>query len=79
MNMESILIVDDDPGFRSLMETILRGEGYVIDMAGSVAEALSSSGRKSFHLVISDLKLPDGRGVDVLRHCKQEMPETRSS
>jgi DNA-binding NtrC family response regulator len=74
--MESILIVDDDPGFRSLMETILRGEGYVIDMAGSVAEALSSSGRKSFHLVISDLKLPDGSGVDVLRHCKQEMPET---
>jgi two-component system response regulator FlrC len=74
--MESILIVDDDPGFRSLMETILRGEGYAVDAAGSVAEALSAAGRKSYHLVISDLKLPDGSGVEVLRHWKQEMPET---
>ena len=74
--MESILIIDDDPGFRSLMETILRGEGYAVDVAGSVAEAIAAAGRKSYHLVVSDLKLPDGSGVEVLRHWKQEMPET---
>jgi two-component system response regulator AtoC len=73
--MESILIVDDDPGFRSLMETILRGEGYSVDVAGNVAEALAAAGRKSYHLVVSDLKLPDGSGIDILRHWKQEMPE----
>jgi two-component system NtrC family response regulator len=74
--MEWILIVDDDPGFRSLMETILRGEGYTVDAAGSVAEAIVATDKRSYHLVVSDLKLPDGSGVDVLRHCKQEMPET---
>jgi two-component system response regulator AtoC len=76
LNMESILIVDDDPGFRSLMETILRGEGYAVDIAGNVAEALSAAGRKSYHLVVSDLKLPDGSGAEILRHWKREMPET---
>ena len=75
MNMESILIVDDDPGFRSLMEAILRGEGYAVDAAGNVAEAVSAAGRRSYHLVISDLKLPDGSGIDVLRHLKQEMSD----
>jgi DNA-binding NtrC family response regulator len=74
--METILIVDDDAGFRSLMETILRGEGYEVDSAGSVGQARAQGERRSYHLVITDLKLPDGSGLDVLRHWKQEMPET---
>ena len=73
--MECILVVDDDPGFRSLLETILRGEGYQVEAAGTVAEALSAGSRRSYHLVISDLKLPDGTGLEILRHWKQEMPE----
>jgi len=72
---ESILVIDDDAGFRGLMETILRGEGYAVDAADSVAEALAAGNRKSYHLVISDLKLPDGSGTDILRHWKEEMPE----
>jgi DNA-binding NtrC family response regulator len=73
--METILIVDDDPGFRALMETILRGEGYTVDTAGSVSEAALRISRRSYHLVISDLKLPDGSGIDVLRHARQEMSD----
>jgi DNA-binding NtrC family response regulator len=74
--MESILIVDDDPGFRNLMETILSTEGFSVDVAASVAEAISAAARRSYHVVVSDLKLPDGSGVEILRHWKQEMPET---
>ncbi len=73
--MENILIVDDDAGFRSLMETILRGEGYQVETAGSVSEALARTSAKSYHLFIADLKLPDGSGIDLLRHWKQELPE----
>ena len=73
--METILIVDDDAGFRSLMETILKGEGYTVESAGSVAEAVACANRRSYHLLISDLKLPDGSGLDLLRHWKSEMPE----
>jgi two-component system response regulator FlrC len=73
--MATILIVDDDAGFRALMDTILQGEGHETETAGSVAEARAAGARRSFHLVITDLKLPDGSGLDVLRYWKQEMPE----
>jgi DNA-binding NtrC family response regulator len=73
--METILIVDDDAGFRSLMETILRGEEYAVEVAASVAAAIACANRRSYHLLISDLKLPDGTGLDLLRHWKREMPE----
>ena len=73
--MATILIVDDDAGFRALMDTILQGEGYETECAASAAEALAAGRRRSFHLVVTDLKLPDGSGLDVLRYWKQEMPE----
>lgn len=72
--METILIVDDDAGFRGLMETILKGEGYTVESAGSVAEAMACANRRSYHLLISDLKLPDGTGMELLRYWRQEMP-----
>ena len=73
--MATILIVDDDAGFRTLMDTILQGEGYETETAASVAEARAAGAHRSFHLVVTDLKLPDGSGLDVLRFWKQEMPE----
>lgn len=73
--MEQILIVDDDPGFRSLMAAILSGEGYEITAAGTVAEAIGHCERRQFHLVISDLKLPDGDGLDVLRWSAEHTPQ----
>ena len=74
--MDTILIVDDDPGFRSLLETILRGEGYGVETAGSVLEATRAGARRSYDLVLSDLKLPDGDGLAVLRWWSEHMPET---
>jgi two-component system response regulator FlrC len=73
--MPTVLIVDDDAGFRTLMDTILQGEGYETETATSVGEALAAGARRSFSLVVTDLKLADGSGVDVLRYWKQEMPE----
>ena len=74
--MEQILVVDDDPGFRKLLETILAGEGYRVTTAASVADALRQSEHRQFHLVVSDLKLPDGDGLDILRWLKEHTPET---
>ncbi|MBL8176255.1 MAG: sigma-54-dependent Fis family transcriptional regulator [Bryobacterales bacterium] len=73
--MEHILIVDDDPGFRRLLETILRTEGYQITTAASVTEALAQCQQRKFHLVVCDLKLPDGDGLAVLRWSKENAPE----
>ncbi len=65
--MAAILVVDDDPGFRKLLETILAGEGHNVATAGSVAEAIRAASRQAFDLVLSDLRLPDGDGMAVLR------------
>ena len=73
--METILLVDDDAGFRGLMEAILTGEGYEVDCAGSVAEAIECANRRRYHLLISDLRLPDSSGLDLVRYWRQEMPE----
>ena len=74
--MERILIVDDDPGFRNLLETILVGEGYGVENAGSVGEALRAGAQRKYDLVVADLKLPDGDGLAVLRWWMENMPET---
>ena len=74
--METILVVDDDPGFRRLLETILAKEGYQVQTSGSVAEALRQGQARSFDLVISDLRLPDGDGLAVLKWWKENAPET---
>ena len=63
INMEQILVVDDDAGFRALLDTILKAEGYETETAGSVAEAIRAGSRRQFHLVLTDLKLPDGDGL----------------
>jgi two-component system response regulator AtoC len=74
--MERILIIDDDPGFRELLETILDGEGYTVDSGASVADATRLGARRQYDVVLSDLKLPDGSGLDVLRWFNEQMPET---
>ena len=76
MTMEPILVVDDDPGFRGLLETILKGEGYHVESAAGVAEAVRQASRSQFHLVLTDLKLPDGDGMVVLRWFRENSPET---
>jgi len=73
---EKILVVDDDPGFSLLLETILKGEGYDVDTASNVQTARGLGARRIYHLVISDLKLPDGDGLQVLEFFRDQAPET---
>jgi DNA-binding NtrC family response regulator len=70
-----ILVVDDDPGFRGLIGTILSGEGYRVVAATSIAEGKQAWQKKQFHLMVCDLRLPDGDGVSLLRWAKEQSPE----
>ncbi len=74
--MNPILVVDDDPGFRRLLETILCGEGYTVEVAAKVGDARRLCGSKAYSLVISDLKLPDGDGLDVQKWFLEHAPKT---
>ncbi|KQY88965.1 MULTISPECIES: sigma-54 dependent transcriptional regulator [Roseateles] len=66
-----LLVVDDEPDLRTLYELTLLREGYEIDSAGSVAEALAHLQATTYSAVITDMKLPDGSGLSVLRWLEQ--------
>jgi DNA-binding NtrC family response regulator len=65
--MQNILVVDDDPGFAKLLVTILEAEGHHVRIASSVSEALRAGELTHFDLVLTDLRLPDGDGIQILR------------
>jgi len=66
-----LLVVDDEPDLRTLYELTLLREGYEIDSAGSVAEALAHLQAGSYGAVITDMRLPDGSGLALLRWLEQ--------
>ncbi len=74
--MANILVVDDDPGFRKLLETILSAEGYEVASAATVGEAVRAGAARRFDLVLCDLRLPDGDGLQVLRRFREMAPGT---
>jgi two-component system, NtrC family, response regulator PilR len=67
-----LLVIDDEPDLRTLYELSLVREGYEVETAGSVAEALAALNAHSFDAVITDMRLPDGLGLDVLRHLEAQ-------
>ncbi|RZJ09456.1 MAG: sigma-54-dependent Fis family transcriptional regulator [Rubrivivax sp.] len=71
MSTKRLLVVDDEPDLRTLYELTLLREGYEIDSAGSVAEALDRLEAAQYSAVITDMKLPDGSGLALLRWLEQ--------
>jgi class 3 adenylate cyclase len=74
--MASILVVDDEPGARRTMALLLRTRGHRVREAAGVAAALGVLAEDAFDVVITDLKMPDGAGLDVLRASKAHRPAT---
>jgi two-component system, NtrC family, response regulator PilR len=71
-----VLVVDDEPDLRTLYELTLLREGYRVDAAGTLAEAWEQLQAKKFDAVITDMRLPDGLGLELLhRMLAQQRPE----
>ncbi|MDC8784222.1 sigma-54-dependent transcriptional regulator [Roseateles koreensis] len=68
----SLLVVDDEPDLRTLYELTLLREGYELDTAGTVADALARLQARSYSAVITDMRLPDGSGLDILQWLEQQ-------
>jgi DNA-binding response OmpR family regulator len=62
-----ILFVEDHEDTARVLGRILRNAGFDLSHAGTVAEARSLAGTRRFDLLISDLGLPDGSGLDLMR------------
>jgi len=62
-----VLVVDDEPDLRTLCELTLLREGYRVQTAGSLHEARAQLAEGGFDVVITDMRLPDGLGLELLR------------
>lgn len=69
-----ILVVDDDAGQRSLLETFLRAQGFRTQAADSGAAALALLDRESFSLIVSDVRMPGISGIETLRRVRERQP-----
>ena len=71
-----ILIIDDEPDLRTLYELTLLRQGYRVESAGSLAQARELLKEFHFDAVITDMRLPDGLGLELLRDLSsQQRPE----
>ncbi len=68
----TILVVEDDTHQRAIIKTILAKEGFYVEDVGTGKEALELVKNTSFDLVLSDLRLPDIEGTEVLREVKSQ-------
>ncbi len=66
-----LLVVDDEPDLRTLYELTLLREGYDVECAGSVEEAWGLLALRQSHLVITDMRLPDGLGLELLQRMER--------
>ena len=62
-----ILVIDDEPDLRTLYELTLLREGYRVEAAGDLAQARQQLENSQFDAVITDMRLPDGLGLELLR------------
>ena len=67
----SLLLVDDDRQILESMSAWLREQGYQIDTASSLATAVATLARKKFDLVLSDIRLGEEDGFDLIDHCRR--------
>ena len=74
--MSSILIVDDEASLVGSLTFALRAEGYAVESAGTGAAGLEAAERFRPGLVLLDVRLPDGSGIDVLEKLRAAQPET---
>jgi DNA-binding NtrC family response regulator len=70
----SILVVDDEESLRHSVSRALRREGYTVDAAATAGEAVERLGRRPFDAVVTDVRLPDLCGLDVLAACSRVRP-----
>ena len=71
----SILVVDDEAPIRDLLSEFFTKKGYTVLTGGTVEEALRKSNEETLHLVILDVLLPDGDGMETLSAIKAAHPQ----
>jgi two-component system NtrC family response regulator len=72
--LAAILVIDDEETLRGLLARVIQLEGYTVFQAANVKEGLKVLSRETINVVVSDVKLPDGNGVDLTAKIRSEFP-----
>ncbi len=67
-----ILLVEDDPDSAEMLALLLSSEGFEVQVAGSVHQARALA--EGCEVLVSDIALPDGSGLDLMRRIRQQKP-----
>ncbi|MCR9116090.1 MAG: sigma-54 dependent transcriptional regulator [bacterium] len=76
MQRASLLLVDDDRFLLESMTDWLRSQNYAVEAASSVRAAQTTLAERKFDIVLSDIRLGDGDGFDLLHWCNENQPES---
>ena len=76
MSASRILVVDDERSVTDALQMILADLGHRVDSAKNLGEATALLKGSPYDLVFTDLRLPDGSGIDLLDHIKSDTPDT---
>src|SRR5208283_2128262 len=73
---QSVLVVDDEPGMRAALVANFQRQGWQADSASGAVEAMRKFEDARFPLVVTDIRMPDGDGLSVMRSVHQTSPST---
>jgi|HubBroStandDraft_1064217.scaffolds.fasta_scaffold00910_15 DNA-binding NtrC family response regulator len=74
--VKSVLIVDDEPGMLMALRTNFQREGWLVDVAAGGTEALRKFKLQRFPLVVTDVRMPDGDGLNLMHSVRASSPST---
>ncbi|GAA4308556.1 sigma-54 dependent transcriptional regulator [Pontixanthobacter gangjinensis] len=75
--MSKVLVVEDDVAFGTMLKTFLEKRDYKVALVYSAAEAFKKISSDKFDLVLTDVRLPDNDGLEILKNVKAENPSTQ--
>lgn len=75
--MQSIILVDDEPDIRDSVQRILEQAGYTVRVANSGNEGIAEYRRVPADLLITDMIMPDGHGLNLIRELRADFPDLR--
>jgi two-component system cell cycle sensor histidine kinase/response regulator CckA len=75
-NALAVLVVDDEPDLRAIMQRVLTMRGYRVMTAGGVAEAVDAAEHRADppDLLVTDVRMADGLGTDLARRLRERWP-----
>ncbi len=72
----AVMVVDDEPGIRTALRANFLRHGWQVETASCVREAVRNVEDRVFDLVVTDMRMPDGTGMEVMRAARKASPET---